>query len=158
MISEAATIVLLWTAPTLNADSTLCTDLAGGTIHAYREATGDTLHFENPVCKQTDDGPVCYGPGDSLQIEVVLPPSPGEDWYQFTVTHYDSTGNVSEHSNVVRADMGNGGVVVGVEPEPGMAVKEEWFDVHGRRINRPESSGVYFRRRGLVVDKIVRVR
>lgn len=158
MIAEAATIILMWTAPALNADSTVCTDLAGGTIHAYREATGDTLRFERPVCVDTDEGPVCYGPGDSLEVEVVLPPAPGEDWYQFTVTHYDSTGNVSEHSNVVRADMGNGGVVVGVEPEPGVPVKEEWFDVHGRRIEAPLASGVYFRRRGREVVKIVRVR
>jgi hypothetical protein len=151
------TLLLLWTNPSLNADGTPCTDLATITVRGVREADGLVIENVDALCDTTG----CHsGPGVPDSTDFVIPQRQGQDWWHFNVLASDSTGNTSDPSNTVRVDLGDGGPITGVPVEPGdpRSTVVEWFNVLGQKIDGPKASGVYFRRIGKVVRKVVLVK
>ena len=82
--SSAATGVITWTAPTLNADNSPLLDLAGYNIY-YGPATNDYSR-----------GSIDVGLTTSYDTQAL--PS---GWTCFVVTAYDTSGNESTYSNEV---------------------------------------------------------
>lgn len=165
----AISVLFMWTNPSLNADGTPLTDLASLTLEATREADGIVEQFPHPLCSFDDTGNlVCIsGVGLPDSMNVVLPQHQGTDWWRFRIFAIDSTGNISEPSNVVRLDMGDGGPITGIPVEPAgpQGAVVEWFDARGRRLDHHGmmldnrfASGVYFRRIGNAVRKVVWVK
>ena len=159
MVAEALTILFLWTNPSLNQDGTPCTDLAQIRIRGKRETTGENQNFWHPLCTMDDGVPVCTsGPGLQDSMKVTLARRQGNDWWSFDAWAYDSTGNESYPSDAIRINVGTGAPITGVEPTPGVQVTDEWYNVRGQRIDRPVASGIYWRRRGATVERVVLVK
>lgn len=148
----ATILTFFWTNPDTNQDGTPCTDLASIRIRGKRVSTGQNFDFWHPLCNE--DG-CLSGPGQPDSMKVNLPTRQGSDVWSFDAWAYDSTGNESFPSDPITIDIGNGAPITGVEITFPSAPKDEWYDVQGRRIDRPVASGVYFLRRGGTVRKVV---
>ena len=82
--STASGVVIAWTAPTLNADGSPLTDLAGYII------------YYGPASNDYTGGSINVGLTTSYDINI-LP----ADYYCFVVVSYDTSGNESTYSNEV---------------------------------------------------------
>jgi hypothetical protein len=87
---EQMTIELNWIPPTVNADGTPISDLAGYVIYIGRSASGDFTHF------------VAVDDPDLRTSQIELP----RDELMFAITAVNSDGLESEVSNVVHVDPG----------------------------------------------------
>jgi hypothetical protein len=161
-LTLSLTVTLVWTNPALNADGTPCRDLAAIIVDAVRESDGLKITGILDLCQVDDHGDVACrsyaGARDSTVM--ALPERYGVDWWHFNVAGIDSTGNRADPSNTVRVDLGKAGTPTGVPPlvDASPTRDVEWYDVQGRRIPPISSStpsGVYFRRRGDVVTRVV---
>lgn len=155
-------LVLLWTNPSTNADGTPLMDFAGIRLEATRESDGLTLISDMPAAVLDVDGTVHTRSraGDPDSCEATVPLRKGrDDWWLFWVSAYDSTGNYGGRSNEVRVSLSAGpGPVTGVEGGALPPGTVEWYDVHGRRVDGPGPSGVYFRRKGKKTDTVIVVK
>ncbi len=111
-----AWIVLLWTNPSLNADGTVCDDLAYIHILATHAASGQSHHMYYPLWYIPDDGSgvdvrppfgeidTVYhshpGQPDSLRFTLPRATSP-YDWWRITFFMGDFAGNESDSSNTI---------------------------------------------------------
>jgi len=91
-------------------------------------------------------------------MKVTLARRQGDDWWSFDAWAYDSTGNESYPSDAVRVNVGTGAPITGVVLPPSVPVVDEWYNVRGQRIDRPVASGIYWRRRGTQVERVVLVK
>jgi len=155
-------LVLIWTNPSTNSDGSPLTDLAAIRVAGRREVNPIVMVMDLPIWSIDDDGtPYARSvPGGDDSTFVTIPlRRRATDWWVWEVSAVDSVGNVSVPSDTVRVNLVSPGPVTGIGDLPSTAsTAVEWYDAQGRRIQRPKSSGLYFRRVGARVDKVILVK
>lgn len=153
-------LLLIWTNPSFNTDGTPCTDLSFIRLVGTREVDPITISFDLPMKTVDEEDSTIFirsGPGlrDSSEVTVPLR-ARATDYWQFKVLAGDSSGNISDPSNIVRVSLTSNSTITGVGDLVGRTNAEiEWYDIQGRKIDQPKASGFYFRRIGNEVTKVL---
>lgn len=122
----------------------LCTDLDHFNVYGVRRGQTNSIFFQTLPGKGKQDQFITFLP---------TPPNNVDSIWSVYVTSVDSVGNESCEGRMWAINLPTSSVPY----LPSVRVKDEWFDIVGRRLKTtPTTPGIYWKRNGkVVVPKVI---